>query len=61
MPQFRVQALEKFLVCTVYVVEAATRQEAETLCKSGQVAYDKLSVKEGDEEWIETLKMEEAK
>jgi hypothetical protein len=55
MPRFRVEALEKFVVRTVYEVEAATGAEAEGLCRSGQVSYDSAAIEEGDEEWIETV------
>ena len=58
MPRFRVEALEKFLVRTVYNVEAPTQDEAEKLCKAGKVAYEQKSIEEGDEEWIETLSIE---
>lgn len=60
MPQYEVEALEKFLVRTVYRTEATSKQEAETLCRSGKVAYDKLSVEEGGEEWIKTLSISES-
>lgn len=60
MPRFRVEALEKFVVRTVYKVEAAMQDEAERLCKTGRVAYDQKSIEEGegDEDWIETLSVE---
>ncbi len=55
MPKYRVEALEKFVVRTVYYVDAKSRKEAEALCKSGQVAYDEKTIEEGDEEWIKTV------
>lgn len=55
MPQYRVEALEKFVVRTVYVVEASDPQAAEAKCKAGEVAYDESSIEEGDEEWLETV------
>jgi len=58
MPQFRVTALEKFLVQTVYIVTAECSEEAEALCKNGSESYQHLSVDEGDEEWIETLSVD---
>lgn len=58
MPIYRVEALEKFVVRTVYHVEAKSPKHAETLCKSGEVAYDDKTVEEGDEEWIETVSVE---
>jgi len=59
MPRFNVEALEKFVVRTVYRnVEAATKKAAEELCKAGKVAYDEQTVEEGDEEWIETVSVE---
>jgi len=38
MPQFRVEALERFVVRMVYFVEARAPTEAEVLCDSGRVA-----------------------
>ena len=58
MPTYRVEALEKFVVCTEYVVEADTPEQAEQLCKSGDVAYDDKEIEEGDEQWIETVSVE---
>jgi hypothetical protein len=60
MPRYRVEALEKFVVRTFYHVEAAANEEeAEALCKAGEVAYDDKIIEEGDEEWIETVSVEE--
>ena len=58
MPIFRIEALEKFVVLTVYQVEADTPQQAEELCKSGEVGYDENAIEEGDEEWLETASVE---
>lgn len=58
MPKYRVEALEKFVVRTVYHVNAADPEAAETLCKSGQATYDDMSVEDGDEEWVETVTVE---
>jgi len=58
MPRYRIEALEKFVVRTVYVVEADTSEQAEQLCKDGEVAYDDKTVEEGDEEWLETVSVE---
>ncbi len=58
MPKYRVEALEKFVVRTVYYVDAKTRKEAETLCKSGKVAYEDKTIEEGNEEWLETVSVE---
>ena len=58
MKRFRVEALEKFVVRTVYLVEADTPEQAEQLCKSGETAYDQKTIEEGDEEWLETLLVE---
>ena len=60
MPRYRVEALEKFVVRTVYLVEADTPEQAEQLCKSGETAYEEKSIEEGDEEWIETVSVEPA-
>jgi hypothetical protein len=54
MPRYRVEALKKFVVRTFYHVEAADEEEAEALCKVGEVTYDDRIIEEGDEEWIET-------
>ena len=59
MPKYRVEALEKFVVRTVYHVEANNPEEAEAICKSGEVAYEQKTIEEGDEEWIETVSVEE--
>lgn len=59
MPRFEVEALEKFLIRTIYYVEAANPQQAEELCRAGKVGYEYHSVEEGDDEWIETLSVEE--
>ena len=61
MRQYRVEALENFVVHTVYYVDAKSRKEAETLCKSGRVAYDDKTIEEGDEQWLETVAVEECK
>jgi len=58
MPQYRVEALEKFIVRTTYHVEARNKKAAETLCRMGLVAYDEKSIEEGDEEWIKTVSVE---
>ena len=58
MPKYRVEALEKFIVRTIYNVEAKSRKEAEALCKSGQVAYEDQTIEEGDEEWLKTVSVE---
>ena len=61
MPKYRVEALEKFVVRTVYYVEARSRKEAESLCRSGKVAYDDSTIEEGDEQWLETVAVEKCK
>ena len=58
MPKYRIEALEKFVVRTVYHVDADDPDQAEAICKSGDVAYDNKSIEEGDEEWIETVSVE---
>lgn len=60
MPKYRVEALEKFIVRTVYHVDAGSPERAEALCKSGDVAYEKSSIEEGDEQWLETVSVEES-
>ncbi len=56
---YHVTALEKFLVQTEYEVEAESAEQAEKLCRSGEIAYDGHSIVEGDDEWIVTLSVEE--
>jgi hypothetical protein len=51
--------LEKFVVRTIYHVEAPDPKKAEALCKAGEVAYDDKTVEEGDEEWLKTVSVEE--
>ena len=58
-PRYRVEALEKFVVRTFYHVEVADAEEAEALCKAGEVAFDDKITEEGDEEWLETVSVEE--
>lgn len=58
MPTYRIEALEKFVVRTEYVVEADSPEQAEQLCKSGEVAYEDKTIEEGDEEWLETVSIE---
>jgi hypothetical protein len=59
MPRYAVTALEKFLVKTTYHLEAADPRQAEAICKAGRVAYEDFSVEEGDDEWVETVAIEE--
>ena len=59
MPKYRVEALEKFIVHTVYIVEADTPKQAEQLCKAGDVAYGDKTIEEGDEEWLETVSVDQ--
>lgn len=59
MKVFEVEAMENFLVRTRYLVDAETEEEAEQLCKEGRVAYVDHSVQEGDDEWLETLGVQE--
>jgi len=58
MPQYRVEALEKFVVRTTYHVAARSPKRAEALCRAGKVAYDDKTIEEGDEEWLETVSVE---
>jgi hypothetical protein len=58
MPKYRVEALERFIVRTVYHVDAESPERADALCKSGDVAYDGASIEEGDEQWLETVTVE---
>ena len=58
MPTFRVEALERFIVRTVYHVEAKDEAEAAQRCQSGDVAYEHSTIEEGDEEWLETVSVD---
>lgn len=58
MPRYRIEALEKFIVRTTYEVTAPAPEQAESLCRDGHVAYDEMSIVEGDEEWLETVSIE---
>ena len=60
MRRYRIEALEKFIVRTVYFVEADTPEQAEQLCKSGETAYDQQTIEEGEEQWLETVSVEPA-
>lgn len=60
MPKYRVEALEKFFVRTIYHVEADDERQAETVSKAGEVAYDEKTIKEGDEERLETVQSKDA-
>lgn len=60
MPRYRVEALERFIVRTVYHVDAESPERADALCKSGDVAYDEASIEEGDEQWLETVTVAES-
>ena len=62
---YMVEALETFIHRTHYAVEAGTgpncaasREEAEALCKAGSIPYDSSEVEEGDETWLETVSVE---
>lgn len=59
MAIYRVEALEKLLVRTVYYVEAASKRQAVQHCKAGDVPYEDHEIEEGDDEWIETLSVVE--
>lgn len=61
MPKYRVEALEKFIVRTIYYVESKSPKQAEKLCKAGKVAYDDKTIEEGNEEWLETVSVEKCK
>jgi hypothetical protein len=62
MPVYRIEALEKFVVRTVYnEVHATSPQQAVAKCKQGIHAYDSHSIEDGylsQEEWIETVRCE---
>jgi hypothetical protein len=60
MARYRVEALEKFTVRTVYHdVEAPNAAAAELRCFEGKEAYDESANEEGGEEWLETISVEE--
>jgi hypothetical protein len=56
--KYKVVAIEKLLVKTVYEVEASCPLDAENLCITGQVGYYQHSIEEGDDEWIKTVFVE---
>jgi len=58
MPRYRIDALETFVVRTVYFIDANSPQQAEKKCRAGKVAYEQKSIEEGDEEWLETVSVE---
>ena len=58
MPMYEVEALEKFIVRTTYLVKADCPEQAEQLCKFGKVSYESKEIEEGDEEWIKTVSIE---
>jgi hypothetical protein len=58
VPIYRIEALEKFVVRTIYEVEATCPEEAERLCKAGEIAYGDQTIEEGNEEWLETVSIE---
>ena len=56
MAKFRVAALERFTVSTVYEsVEAEDAEEAVARCRRGDEAYDSHRIEEGDEAWLQTV------
>jgi hypothetical protein len=59
--RYRVEALEKFVVRTVYFVQAKSKKQAEAMCREGKVGYDEKIVEDGDEEWLETVSVETCK
>ena len=60
MPLFTVIALEKFMVQTVYRnVEAKTGEEAAERCRNGSEAYEQCEIQEGEEEWLDTVSVEQ--
>ena len=58
MLKCRVEALEKFIVRTVYRVGANNEEQAEAGCRAGTFSYESVDIEEGDEEWIETISVE---
>ena len=58
MRRYRIEALEKSIVRTVYFVEANTPEQAEQFCKSGETGYDQKTIEEGDEEWLDAVSIE---
>jgi hypothetical protein len=60
MPEFRVAAREKFIVQTVYHVQAETPDEAVRLCQGRHVAFHQSETQKRDEEWLEMLSVEPA-
>lgn len=58
---YTVEALEKFVVRTIYrEVEADSPEEAERLVRAGEVSYDSHEIEEGDEQFIQVVTIEDA-
>ncbi len=56
---YEVVALEKFVVRTTYQVEADTPSAAETLVRSGQVAYDRHEIEDEPGEFDRVVSIDE--
>jgi len=54
---FIVEAYELFGYKTSYTVQAETAEEAERLCRAGEVSYDEKEETENDQ-WVETISVE---
>jgi hypothetical protein len=63
MPEYRIEARERFEVRTIYFVTATTRAQAKALVRTGKVAYESHEVLEGrpGEEFIEFLEVTRCK
>lgn len=59
MKTYRIECLEKFVVRTVYEVEAETKDKAVALVKDGDAAYDNHKIEEGDEDFLGVQSVEE--
>jgi hypothetical protein len=55
---FRVDAIEMFMVRTVYFARAHDRRHAEHLCRQGHIAYHTSETLEGNEQWVDTKSVE---
>jgi hypothetical protein len=56
---FRVEALEQFLMKTTYYAAAYSPEQAEAIAASGRIAYEHSESADGDDAWVETLKVVE--
>jgi len=57
MPVYRIEVLEQATMGAVYAVEAASAEEAEKKCRSGEGCIEEITIQ--DSRWIELVAVEE--